>query len=154
VDAITHSRDRLSEEMRFEEAARQHKRLEKVLEVLKLRDELAYDVDRQNGVAVTRSVAPESVELWIVREGHWQEPRRLSFEVEEGKTVSLDRKLREAFAAVEVRKLPVRERQEYLAILARWYYSSWRDGEWLPIESFEEIPYRKLVNAVSRVARG
>ena len=41
LDAIAHSRDRLSEEMLFEEAARQHKRYEKVQEVLKLRDELA-----------------------------------------------------------------------------------------------------------------
>jgi excinuclease UvrABC nuclease subunit len=153
VDSITRSRDRLSEEMMFEEAARQHKRLEKVLDVLKLRDELACDVDRLHGVAVTRSVERESVELWFVREGHWQPPRRLSFEVEEGKPVSLDRKLREIFAAVESRKLPVGEREEYLALLARWYYSSWRDGEWLPFESYSDIPYRKLVNAVSRVAR-
>ena len=48
----------------------------------------------------------------------------------------------------------MRDRQEYLALLARWYYSSWRDGEWLAIESFENLPYRKLVHAVSRVAQG
>ena len=45
------------------------------------------------------------------------------------------------------------ERQEYLAILARWYYSSWREGEWIGFANFEDIPYRKLVNAVSRVAK-
>jgi hypothetical protein len=60
--------------------------------------------------------------------------------------------LRETFAAVAPRKLTIRERQEYLALLARWYYSSWRDGEWLAFESYGDIPYRKLVNAVSRVA--
>jgi hypothetical protein len=48
----------------------------------------------------------------------------------------------------------VRERQEYLALLARWYYSSWRDGEWLAFDSYDDIPYRKLVNAVSRVTHG
>jgi hypothetical protein len=37
--------------------------------------------------------------------------------------------------------------------LARWYYSSWRDGEWLAYEGPKHIPYRKLVNAISRVAR-
>ncbi len=152
LDAIAHSRDRLSEEMRFEEAARQHKRYEKVQEVLKLRDDLARDVDRLNGVAITRSAAPPAVEMWPVRNGDWQERRRFGFEVEEGKTVSLDRKLREMFAAVAPRSLAVRRRQEYLALLARWYYSSWRDGEWIGFESFEDIPYRKLVNAVSRVA--
>ena len=152
LDAIAHSRDRLSEEMLFEDAARQHKRYEKVQEVLKQADELARDTDRLNGVAITRSLAADAVEMWFFREGHWQEPRRFSFEVQEGKTVSLDRKLRETFAAVASRKLTVRERQEYLALVARWYYSSWRDGEWLGFESYDDIPYRKLVNAVSRVA--
>jgi excinuclease UvrABC nuclease subunit len=153
LDSIAHSRDRLSEEMMFEEAARQHKRYEKVQDVLKLRDDLARDVDRLNGVAITRSVEPSAVEMWFVRDGNWQEPQRFSFAVEEGKTVSLDRKLRETFASVASRKLTVRERQEYLALLARWYYSSWREGEWIAFESFTDIPYRKLVNAVSRVAR-
>ena len=82
----------------FEEAARQHKRFEKVQEVLKLRDELARDVDRLNGVAITRSLAADAVEMWFVREGDWQEPQRFSFEVQEGKPVSLDRKLRETSA--------------------------------------------------------
>lgn len=153
LESISHSRDRLSEEMRFEEAARQHKRFEKVQEVLQLRDELACDAERLHGVAITRSLAADSVEMWFIRGGDWQTPQRFSFEVQEGKPVSLDRKLRETFAAVRPCKLTVRERQEYLALLARWYYSSWRDGEWLSFESYDEIPYRKLVHAVSRVAR-
>jgi excinuclease ABC subunit C len=154
VEAITHSRDRLSEEMRFEEAARQHKRLEKVEETLKLRDELARDVDRLDGVAITRSASDAAVDLWFVRAGCLHPPRRFGFELEDGKTVSLDRKLREAFASVPPLSPPPRERQERLAILARWCYSSWRDGEWVSIENFDEIPYRRLVKAVSRVAHG
>jgi excinuclease UvrABC nuclease subunit len=153
LDTIAHSRDQLSEEMLFEEAARQHKRFEKVQEVLKLREGLARDVDRLNGVAITPSLAPDAVEMWFVREGNWHQPRRFSFEVREGKTVSLDRQLRETFAAVMPRKLVARGRQEYLALLARWYYSSWRDGEWLSFDSYDDIPYRKLVHAISRVAR-
>jgi len=124
-----------------------------VQEVLKLRDELARDVDRLNGVAITRSLVPQAVEMWFVREGNWQEPQRFGFEVQEGKPVSLDRKLRETFAAVPAAKLSIRDRQEYLALLARWYYSTWREGEWIPFDSYGDIPYRKLVNAVSRVAK-
>jgi hypothetical protein len=40
---------------------------------------------------------------------------------------------------------------EHLAILTRWHGSSWRDGEWLPFDAVEKIPYRKLVNAIGRV---
>jgi len=153
LESIGHSRERLSEEMMFEEAARQHRRYERVQDVLKMRDDLARDVDSLNGVAITRSLSPSSVEMWFLRDGNWQEPQRFGFEVQEGKTVSLDRKLRETFAAVTPRKLTVRERQEHLALLARWYYSTWREGEWIPFDSYDDIPYRKLVNAVSRVAK-
>jgi excinuclease ABC subunit C len=152
LDSIARDRERLSEELHFEEAARQHRRYEKVREVLALSDELARDIDRLHGVALTPSIQPEAVELWVVRAGWWLGRRRLSFEVEEGKPVSLDLKLREAFAAVEPRKTTVRERQEYLALLARWYYSSWREGEWVAIDDPERMPWRKLVHAVSRVS--
>jgi hypothetical protein len=40
-----------------------------------------------------------------------------------------------------------------VALLARWYYSTWRDGEWVGFANFDQIPYRKLINAVCRVAR-
>jgi excinuclease ABC subunit C len=153
LDSIARSRDRLSQEMQFEDAARQHKRFEKVQEVLKLRDELARDLDRLHGVAITPSVAADSVELWLVDAGNVQAPRAFSFEVREGKPLSLDRKLREAFAAIERRALAARQRQEYMALLARWKYSTWCDGEFVPFDSFEDAPYRKLVNAVSRVAK-
>jgi hypothetical protein len=46
----------------------------------------------------------------------------------------------------------LRERQEHLAILARWYYSCWREGEWIPFEKPEAVPYRRLVNAIHRAA--
>jgi excinuclease UvrABC nuclease subunit len=153
LESIASSRDRLSEEMAFEEAARQHKRFEKVQDVLRLRDELVSDIDRLHGVALTRSLAADAVELWFVRGGVWCAPIRFGFEIQEGKPVSLDRKLREVLPSVAELKLSVRERQEYLALLSRWYYSTWRDGEWLPFESFDQIPYRKLVNAICRVAR-
>ena len=154
VGAIANSRDRLSEQMQFEEAARQHKRLEKVQEVLKLRDELARDIDRLHGVAILPSAAASAVELWFVAGGHLQPSVRLGFEVEEGKPVSLDRKLRDLLAALEPHQWGMRERQESLALIARWYYSTWRDGEWLGFDDFTAIPYRKLVNAISRVAHG
>ena len=60
--------------------------------------------------------------------------------------------LAEETGIAEARWHKLAERQEHLALLARWGYSSWRDGEWLPLESWSRIPYRRLVNMVHRVA--
>jgi excinuclease UvrABC nuclease subunit len=153
LDPTLAARDKLSQEMQFEDAARQHKRLEKIQEVLKLADDLARDLDHLHGVAVTRSAASNAVELWFVQGGCSLGAARVTFEVVEGKPVPLDQVMRETAASRTAAPQSMRERQEFLAILARWYYSSWRDGEWLDFESFDHIPYRKLVHAVSRVAR-
>ncbi|MGE5570373.1 MAG: hypothetical protein ACM3S5_15155 [Rhodospirillales bacterium] len=152
TEPLAASRDRLSEEMNFEAAARQHKQLEKIQQVLRLRDELVTEIGRLHGVAVTASAAPGAVELWFVAGGCWQPPVRFGFEVVEGKTVSMDHRLRDIVANLQVEKLSIRERQEHLALLARWYYSSWRDGEWLAFDDFDRVPYRRLVRAISRVA--
>ena len=66
--------------------------------------------------------------------------------------VSLDQRLRESIATREWRTPGPKERQEHLALLARWYYSSWREGEWVGFESPEHAPFRRLVRLISRVA--
>jgi excinuclease UvrABC nuclease subunit len=152
VEPLEAARERLSEELRFEDAAREHARIEKVQEVLRLRDTLAADIDQLCGVAVTASGEPGAVELWFVVAGCWQPPVRFGFEVIEGKTISMDHRLREVVATIQPRRSGMDERQEHLALLARWYYSSWRDGEWLPFPTLDRVPYRKLVNAISRMA--
>jgi len=70
--------------------------------------------------------------------------------------VSLDARLREFMTAMTTNDPapanPV-DRMERLAVLARWFYSSWRDGELILFDDWDKPPYRKLVNAVSRVAQ-
>jgi len=151
---VAAARDRLSEELNFEAAACQHEQYERIRQVLRLRDELATDIDRLNGVAVTPSRDNGAVELWFVAAGCWLPRRRFPLGVVEGRPVSLDKRLRELIASVDPAPVPLAERQEHLAILARWYYSSWRDGEWLGFDDFASVPYRKLVNAIHRVATG
>jgi excinuclease UvrABC nuclease subunit len=145
------ARDRLSADMDFEDAARQHKRIERIEELLKLRDALAFDIERLHGVAVTASSESDAVKLWFVFGGTCQTSQELAFSLTGDKTVSLDHRLRELVATLSPTKAENRERQEHLALLARWFYSSWRDGEWIPFESIEKISYRKLTGAVSRM---
>lgn len=81
VEPLEAARERLSQELRFEDAAREHSRVEKVQEVLRLRDGLAGDIDGLHGVAVTASAEPGAVELWFMAGGCWHPPLRFGFEV-------------------------------------------------------------------------
>jgi hypothetical protein len=152
VESITAARDRCSDDMLFEEAARQHKRLQKVEDVLKLSDELACDIDQLNGVGVTRSTADDAVLLWILTAGVWLEPVVFPL-VQEGRPVSLDHRLREIMASLPRLRVSAQERREHIALLAKWFYSSWRDGEWIPFAGVPDLPYRRIVNAIARVAK-
>ena len=147
-------RDRLSVAMDFEGAARAHQRVQKIEEVLGWRDEMARDVEELHAIAIVPSAQPETIELGWLRNGHWQGFRALDFiTADDGRAVSLDSRLREMAASIpRGQAASAIERMEHLAVLSRWFYSSWCDGELLMVDDWEKIPWRKLVNAVSRVA--
>ncbi len=154
LESAEHARDRLSTELQFEEAARQHKRTQKIAEVLKLRDETAREVSRLNGVAVLPSIVEESITLLFLIGGAWRQPETFAVPQNAQPTVSLDHRLRDLAGRLEAPEVPVRERQEHLALWTRWYFSSWRDGMWLSFDNPQQLPWRRLVNAISRTASG
>jgi excinuclease ABC subunit C len=125
--------------------------LQRIQEVLGLRDEMARAVDCLNAIAVTCGADPDTVELGWLREGSWQGFSRLEFSPADGASISLDARLRELALDVPAKAAVGMERMEQLAVLARWFYSSWCDGELLLVDDWSKIPYRKLVNAVSRI---
>lgn len=147
LSTIGSARERLSEEMDFEQAARQHKRFEQVNQVLAMRDDLVTSIDQLCGIAVVPSTFSDAARLWLMWQGCWQAPREFPLTSH----VSLDQRLRELVAGFAPATVSRQERQEHLALLARWFYSTWRDGEWIGFESLEKLPYRKLVRAISRV---
>jgi excinuclease UvrABC nuclease subunit len=149
INVTVAARDRLSEEMDFEAAARQHKQLERIQEILSLRDDLVCDIDHLYGVAVAPSTAADSVFLWFICRGAWQSPRVFPLT----SNVSLDARLRDLVGSLNPATVPLAEKQEHLALLARWHYSTWSEGEWIGFRSLDEVPYRKLVRAISRAGR-
>jgi excinuclease ABC subunit C len=149
ISVTSAARDRLSGEMNFEEAARQHKRLERIQSVLAMRGDLVCDIERLYGVAIAPGLPPDTVQLWFVCRGAWQAPVQFPLT----SLVSLDQRLRELVAAIEPAMPPMAERQEHLALLARWHYSTWSDGEWIGFPALDQVPYRKLVRAISRVSQ-
>jgi excinuclease UvrABC nuclease subunit len=145
------ARDQASTAMQFEEAERMHQRLTRIEEAQASAGDLARVLDRLAGVAVVPSAQPESVDLIFLAAGRWIEPR--AFSCSEDATflenASMDRRLRDLCGGISGAASPD---LEHLAILVRWHGSSWRDGEWIGFDSFDKIPYRKIVNAVARVA--
>ncbi len=154
LSSASGERDRLSVAMDFEGAARAHQRVQKIEEVLGWRDEMARDVEELHAIAIVPSSQPETIELGWLRNGYWQGFRSLDFiTADDGRAVSLDSRLREMAGSIpRGQATSATERMEHLAVLSRWFYSSWCDGELLMVDDWEKIPWRKLVNAVSRVA--
>ena len=151
VGATAAARDRLSEEMDFEGAARQHRLVERIQAVGALRGELVCDVERLYGVAVLPSGDAGSVRLQFLWKGAWLGARVFELDRTGG---PLDHRLREMVEALEAGAVTLLERQEHLALLARWFYSSRREGEWIGFDDPAAAPWRKLVRAISRVAGG
>ena len=67
---------------------------------------------------------------------------------------SLDRELREILShSLDSAPFESGKRVEHLAVFSRWYYSSWRDGDWFPFQTLEDLNYRRLVREISKLTR-
>jgi hypothetical protein len=154
LDPIRTARDRFSVELDFEQAQRQHERLQRIEQSLKLRDDLATPASRLSGVAVYPSIMAGHVDLYFMLDGIWLEPVQFSTAADAAGTMApLDRRLRELYAALIRPRVTIRDRAEHIALLARWYYSSFRDTDWIAFET-DQPPYRRLVRAISKAASG
>ena len=149
-------RDNASQEMRFEEAAHLQQRVERIIETQNNGGPLARATEHLAGVAVVPGINADCVELWLLINSHWQPRIVISVEESAGVGRSLDHRLREKITALEPSGAP---NLDHVAVLTKWYGSSWRDGEWMELPVGEKpwasrIPYRKLVNAIARIASG
>ncbi|HEY4363171.1 MAG TPA: hypothetical protein VGN17_19535 [Bryobacteraceae bacterium] len=143
------ARDRASANMQFEEAQRMHQRASRIADVQALSGDLAASLDHLAGVAVVPSPEPDSVDLLFLARARWQAPLRVPLSETAGAGQSLDHRIRELTANLSFSGEP---KLEHLSILLRWHSSNWRDGEWIGFEALDKLPYRRLVNAIGRVA--
>lgn len=143
------ARDRASTEMQFEDAERWHQRVTRIREAAAAAGDLARPLEQLAGAAICASSAPQTIELFLFAGGRWLKPRRLLLADTVDAGQSMDRRLRELL--VDIENAPAAD-MAHLAILARWYGASWRDGEWIGFDELDKLPYRKIVNAIARVA--
>jgi excinuclease ABC subunit C len=151
--ALLVARDRAAAATDFEQAAYLHKRLERVKDAASRRDPVIGEIGQFSGVALTRGLAPREFQLWPMLQGYWQEPLTLDFSTEHTRATSLDQQLREKLSVALAAPSHDGSRLEELAIFSRWYYSSWRDGEWFPFRTLADLNYRKLVREISKMVK-
>ena len=149
--AVEQQRNAASEQLRFELAKSLHDKALAVRKLFLTAPEAA-DLDHWHGLIALKGVARSSIALLPIHGGCLQSKIELQLQLAEAG--SLDQRLREALENAAFRRGSSIEQEDSMAMVSRWLFSSWKDGEFLRIESFDRIPYRKLVNAVSRVSQG
>jgi excinuclease ABC subunit C len=153
LSTLSAARARASENMEFEEAGQIHKRIEQVKAAIDARDEFVTEVQRFQGVAITKGVLAGEVRLWPMLEGYWQEPIIVDVLAEEGQTKPLDVDLKQRLTDAAAHSSAQGDPLEHLSLFLRWYRSSWRDGTWLGFSSVSALNYRRLVREISKLAK-
>jgi excinuclease UvrABC nuclease subunit len=153
---LEQDRERASEELDFERAAAIHKKLEKLDDVLRGRQELARRVQDLNAVIVQRTPAEQTVAMYAVRGGRLVEPSYLRFgdtsqprSAEETVRDYLEDVMSGAPLPTPNPKRSATELGEHLSLVARWFFSNPREGEIFFRE--KDWPYRRILRACARL---
>jgi excinuclease ABC subunit C len=155
-DALTQDRESASEQLDFEKAAAIHKKLEKLDDVLRGKPDLSRRIQDLDAVILQRTTDEQSIAFFAVHGGRLAEPFILQFG-DTGKPASAEETVRDYLESV-CSALPVSnanlrqsaaELGEHLALVARWFFSSPREGEIFFRE--KDWPYRRILRACSRL---
>jgi len=154
---ITAERDKASDEMHFETAALLHSKLEKLRPVVAQLPEIVRRIDRLSALMIQPAAESESVTLFRIEGGRFSLPVPLPLNVVQeagGKPLSMEARIQETLAALEVSQTSAQETMEQLAILKRWYFRTSKTGELFLADDRGELPWRRIVRGVTRVFKG
>jgi excinuclease UvrABC nuclease subunit len=149
-------RARASEALAFEEAAATHRRIEKVHEALRLRPDLVRNLSELHAVIIVPGAQPKSVAFFRLSAGVLRGPAPLSLDENVPSPVPLDQRIRAALEPLEANPGPPSPGEtappwEHLSLLARWYYSSFREGELVPLNPGQQIPHSRLIRTCRKI---
>jgi excinuclease ABC subunit C len=154
---IAAERDKASEELHFETAALLHAKLEKLKPVVGQLPEIVRRIDELKALMIQPSAEPDHVVLFEIRAGRFSAPIQLPVTqpAEAGsKPHSMEARIQDLLAATPAPSGSSQETMEQLAILKRWSYRTNKTGEIFFTDDRGELPWRRIVRAVSRVYRG
>jgi len=154
VQELEAERNRLSADLNFEGAARQHEKVTKVKGIASACDEIYRQLDRIDAVIVQPAAEPKSVALFRFCNGAHVGPEYFSMEADDGSHPT-EARLREALQQLtQSGAHSLQQFTEELAILRRWYYRTHKTGEVFFANREGELPMRRIANSIARVYRG
>jgi hypothetical protein len=153
VRALVKARDEAACALQFEEAANLHRMVARVKEIAKGRDDLVCDARELGGLALTKGAGERVFRLWPMVRGLWRPSRELK--VEENATPESIAGELQAWLPSVTTTLTETEGDvgEHLALLIRWYYSSWRDGSWYPFSSDRRFNFRRVGRTILQMLK-
>lgn len=150
-------RARASDSLEFEQASKVHLRIEKLNEVLRQGSDLARNLREINAVMVLPGAEEKSVVFFRVVGGEIRGPAALSLDENAPNPTPLDRQLHElmeSLAGESIGRRPAAQALppwEHLSLLARWYYSSFRQGELVMLNPNQTIPHSRLIRLCRKI---
>jgi len=161
--AVAAERESASAELNFEQAAALHKRLEKIRDLQRTLPDVVRPIEQLHAVIVMRAEAESAIAVFRVNGGEIADPFILEFADSAAQPRSAEQRLRELLEPVapldeagQSRQASAgtafRDREDHIALLARWFYANPREGEIF----FQETrpagwPYRRILRACRRL---
>lgn len=161
VRSLEEERARTADSLDFEQAGKIHRRLEKIQGVLRLKSGLVRRLDELHAVMLQPAAQARSVALFRIAGGELCGPATLSFDENVTSPLPLDAQLQALLDSL-ARPKPLEADAapagpppswEPLNLLARWYYSSFREGELVMLPPSEEIPYTRLIRLCRKMVQ-
>ena len=149
-------REAASANLRFEDAAAIHVRLEKLKPALSQFSEIVRRLDRLTALIIQPSHLAESVTFFRIDSGTISGPVVFSIQpAEHTKSQSMESRVQAVLDSFPPAKPgPALETMEHLALLKRWYYRGRRIGEIFLADDKGVFPMRRIVRGIGRVFRG
>jgi excinuclease UvrABC nuclease subunit len=142
-------RDRAVADLDFEAAATIHKSLEECKGVNAFRDPVVNNLATFGGFAVVPCTRPSTAaQIFPLVQGHWCNP--VTFEPAAVSADSVNAALNPDRWEVEA---DGRDALEDVALFARWYYSTWREGIWVPCPNWANPPWKKIWKALDKLLK-
>jgi excinuclease UvrABC nuclease subunit len=155
LGSLEAERAQASESLEFEQASKVHNRIEKLNDLLRQRPDLVRNLHDLHALMVLPGAEAKAVVFFRIIGGEIHGPSALSLDENVPNPIPLDRQLHDLMESLGGKgsgaASPAMPPWEHLSLLARWYYSSFRQGELVMLNANQAIPHSRVIRICRKV---